>query len=450
MTYSRRDMLKFMAAGTATWYGGFLLRSGGALAGAPTAPIFFINLQANGGLCQRTFLPELDGSCERSALFALHPEIVNPMTVLKAGNINYFKYFQTNRTTDFFQKNFAVTTIFNGIDTGTNNHSIGRQFCASGSTNGNFPCLAAQYARAQVDSGLLQALPFFVAGQLGEYSATADLVPPANMSSYYQIVPGLFNPNATSSGNGTYVDPMVDSKIDAALVAQFARQKAKTNFPSTKKSLSDLPNTIQGTQTLNSISMPPTPSAPAGTSLRPAFLQFVDLAFNAYRAGLTSSLLVTSRLNSDLHANLVTGEGEQLQDTFDTLQYLLDKANGVYGDPPVKVLIYVSTDFGRLPNLTSDSQDCGHYPHGFAMTSVSQSLANSGTLRMPLNTVIGGTLKGVSQAIDPKTLKVVTSGGIVMTPGSVISALRRVLGVDAAPALQGGYAISAPVITAIG
>ena len=122
----------------------------------------------------------------------------------------------------------------------------------------------------------------------------------------------------------------------------------------------------------------------------------------------------------------------------------------MYGDAPVKVLIYVSTDFGRLPNVTSESQDVGHYPHGFAMTAVSNSLASSSTFTLPLNTVIGGTMKGISQPIDPKTMKVVSSGGIVMSPGSVVSALRRVLGIDNAPALQGQYAVSAPVITGIG
>ena len=52
----------------------------------------------------------------------------------------------------FFPTYYDRITVFNGVETGTINHSIGMRYCTAGSNNEHFPCFASQVACVRAPS----------------------------------------------------------------------------------------------------------------------------------------------------------------------------------------------------------------------------------------------------------------------------------------------------------
>src|SRR5262249_46517883 len=132
----RRDFIGCL--GAAGFLGALRFRLPLARAATPSR-LMWVTLQADGGHDQALF-------CDPKP--AVRRVTGTDAEVRTAGNIPYAGFSDLGKTTaeGFFGKYYNRMLVFNGIDTGTNNHAVGSMYCATGSSNTGYPCFAASVA----------------------------------------------------------------------------------------------------------------------------------------------------------------------------------------------------------------------------------------------------------------------------------------------------------------
>ncbi len=326
----------------------------------------------------------------------------------------------------FFSTLADRLTVFNGVDTATNNHVVGERYSASGSLNEGYPCLAAQLA-AGLGAG--RPLSFL---NLGGYDETAALLAATPLSD--ALLPNLLaavNPNDISGnneGDDVFLAPEVLTRVRAAQDVRRADLRAAWRLPGQRRALEAVDAALNGREALARLRF---------RSNDLSTRNLVRVAFEAYRQGLATSLNLQSG-GFDSHEDNEQQQVEALYRLFDHLTFLVAESESPEGgQAPIPVVIVVTSDFGRTAHHAGAGTD--HWPISSVLV-LQNRLALRRGFALPTNAVIGGTTDGDehtalrARRIDPVTFRF-DDRGIVLTPGHILRVLRRMARVADHPRL---------------
>lgn len=410
MKLTRRSFLTAASAAAVTPF--FSARFARA---AEPAPIFWVHVQGTGGWDQALFCDPKPSV--RAALTADQREI------RMAGAIPYLAFADFGQTAQdgFFARNAQQLCIFNGIDTGTNNHTVGEAYCASGSTVPDYPAWAAQVAAVY---GHGEPMPFI---SHGGYDRTGGLLAQARIPEGSEnMLTRLGQPQRDAGGEPFLSDTAV-GLVRAAHQKRLARQLAAARLPDRKRDLAALLAARQCEGLLEHVEVPGyDPDATnAGQKLR--------LAMSAFQAGLTTSLSL-SLGPFDTHDANDANQATVIAYMFRVLDEIMTRTQAA----SIPCVVLATSDFGRTPHYTGSGTD--HHPIASILV-LANAAARATSLDLPFGSVVGGTTDGdATQAlqarrIDPRTLRFDDSG-IIPTPGHVLRVMRRVAKIDTAPELD--------------
>ncbi|MDW8281456.1 MAG: DUF1501 domain-containing protein [Myxococcales bacterium] len=382
-----------------------------AQAAPPDPGYFWVHVQAEGGWDQTLLCdpkPNLRPGLPASERIVRH-----------AGNLSYLSLcdFGLPEGQGFFGRYHDRLLVINGIDTGTNNHEIGARYSSSGSTNERTPCFAAQVAAVY---GQTQPLAFL---DYGGYDETADLIAPTRVQlGGTAVLRALIEPN--SDGAEQFLRPATAALVEEAHRRRTERLLTTLRLPGQQQALRQL---LVARAAQRDLARLPVPSGPDDLG------KLIRLGLDAYQQRLAVSMNLCIR-GFDSHAANEATQRDRLRALLSAVTLLVEEAER----RSVPAVVLMTSDFGRTPYYTNDGTD--HWPVSSAMVLVTRPARARG-LRLPTGRTIGGTTDGgVAQAlrplrVHPRTLAL-DSGGVVITPGHLMRALRRAAGIAEAEALR--------------
>ncbi|HET6343376.1 MAG TPA: DUF1501 domain-containing protein, partial [Myxococcota bacterium] len=320
----------------------------------------------------------------------------------------YAPYFLSNEV--FFGRHGSALTVFNGIDTGTNNHDTGMRNTWSGQNDG-YPALAAVIAGTY---GANQPLAFV---SNGGYDATFDLVALSRISSGDSIAQ-LARPNLTNAmdPNSFIQLPAAYGRIQAAQAARIARQQARATMVREQRGLNALALARDGAGALADVVLPSTNlTLPNGLGDQQRLCQQAQLVISTFKAGV--AVAASLELGGfDTHGDHDDSQARQLAKLLGGVDFILAELErqGLRD----KTYVLVGSEFGRGPRYNS-ARGKDHWP-------VTSMLAFGP--KIPGNRVIGATdAEQQPLKINPTTL-LPDSAGVSLTPTAINKALRVVSG----------------------
>lgn len=406
----RRTFLGALAAGAAAmspW------RS--ALAGgASESPVLWVHVQGGGGWDQCLFCDPKPSVRARAT--AAERE------VRRAGNIPYLAFADLGMPADrgFFARNHARMLVFNGVDTGTNNHQTGQTYSSSGASVPEYPCWGAQVAAVY---GAGRPMPFL---SFGGYDRAGGMLAPARVPlESAQLIRRLGRPAEESDGR-PFLPPSSVSLIEAAHRERLLRLRERTRLPSPRRAIDSLLDARATQARLADLTFP-------GYDPNVSFMvREFQVALSAFQARLTAS--VGSEIGGfDSHSSNETDQRTALTNLFTVLDAMMTLSEAAR----VPCVVLASSDFGRTPHYTGAGTD--HHPVG-SMMVLQNSFARAMNLGLPADRVIGATTDGdATRALRPVRIHPRTFApddtGITLTPGHVFRALRRVARIADSPRL---------------
>ena len=427
----RRDFMRLSASAT-----GMLMCGGVRLAMAQQAfsGPYWLFIEARGGWDPTSF-------CDPKG-FGLGPngDINNydANDIGQAGNIRYapppdsFSASTLFRPQDFFDAHFQRLVVINGINHGTNSHSVGRTASWTGTRTLNYPSIGALVA-AETAPDL--SLPF-VANSSDSSSKTNGVIPRTlvrggDLNAIKEIAfPNLTNVNQSSQYHSNAVRNLVDAAAAGRRQRQLAEQRllriqqalarhdaARNRDVST---LSDFVNNLDNTSSANSY-------VNSRNNARGLFDQ-AQTAFAAFEAGAAASAQIDMG-GFDTHDDHDARHYPRLSDFMAAIDNIIDDANarGIGNN----LVIVMGSDFARTNRYNNDAGK-DHWPHTSMMVWGPPALMSG-------NKVVGATdNEQRSLSINPNTLAL-DSNGIELRPEYVHRALRTLAGID-----QGATASSFP------
>lgn len=443
----RRDVLRGLGLlGAALWVGP---RPARAQAGSP---VFWVSVQASGGWDQALSCdpkpalrgPFLNRDLELYNVPTRDPDGVgivrNPsasaVRTTPGDGITYLGFADfhgdpsdpTHPYRPFFPTYFDRITVFNGVDTATNNHSVGERYSASGSLNEGSPCFAAQVAGA-----LGPALPLsFLA--TGGYAETAGLLPATPMRE--SLLPNLLSvvaPNDISGdndGDDLFLPSSALASVRAAQTRRRARLRDVLRLPGHHRALDAVDRAAPGREQFGRLSF---------RSNNLDLQNMMRVGIEAARQGLAVSMNVTTS-GFDSHEDNEQQQATALYNTYEMISFLIrESEQPAAGEAPVPMVALVSSEFGRTPHRTENGTD--HWPPS-TMLVIQNRPAQAMGFALPTNTTFGGTTDGDELTalrplrLNPRTLRL-DDRGVVLTPGHVLRVLRRMAGIAEHPRLAG-------------
>lgn len=334
------------------------------------------------------------------------------------------------KNADFFAKYASKLVVVNGLNMATNNHDRGVVTIWSGRSDGGYPNFAALVAAARAPEHPLA----FISG--GGYSGTGNLIPVTRLSSVTSFRK-LAEPNrvnaADPNNTSTFLHPDSFSRVAAAQQERLAALKAKQHLPKIERSAGQLYVARGNLDTLASVKLPDTLiDLPTELNDLERMAQQTQLAMAAFTAGLAVG--VNLELGGfDTHANHDTVQVRQLAKLMWGIDFVMTEAAAAGID--TNLVVMVGSDFGRGKGYNGmgagDGKD--HWPVSSAMfLSGNPGLLGGG------GRVIGGTteLEQLPIGVDPDTLELDESDGVVLTSGHLHLALRELAGVADSPAAK--------------
>lgn len=340
--------------------------------------------------------------------------------IRSAGNINYAPYADTitapaeDMLAKFFNRHSGRMQVINGIDTGTNSHSVGSRFVWSGKSDMGNPSLAAMIAASAAPD---KAMAYI---SNGGYDFTDSLVSASRVSGS-----GSFNklafPNKPNPDDDRYryFEDGVYDLIERARRDSLARQQASEVLLKRRQKLNELISARSGNGSLDQI-VQKLPS-PISSGLKGQ----AEMAAAAFASGLSVSANLSTG-SFDTHSNHDNRQTSSLDNLLDGVNHLWTELErqGIQD----RTTIMIGSDFGRTPfynGYTRDSGDligAGGKDHWNVTSVIVMGAGITG------NRVIGGTddLFG-ARKVNPSTLAF-DDNGILITPAHIHKALRRVTG----------------------
>ena len=333
---------------------------------------------------------------------------------------------------DFFQAHYQNLVVVNGINYGTNSHTVGRTASWTGSRALNYPSIAALIAAEE--AGEL-ALPF-VANSSSESSKTNGLVPRSLVrGSDLNAIREIAFPNRTSvTQNNLYHTASTRSLIDSAGAARRQRQLNEQRLLRVQNAiaghdaarnrdvsaLQNFVNNLNGTSSPNSY-------VNSRNNARNLFNQ-AQTAFAAFESGAAATAQIDIS-GFDTHDDHDARHYPRLMDYLAAVDNIIDDATarGLAND----LIIVMGSDFARTNRYNNDNGK-DHWSHTSMMV-----WAPSG--RMQGDRVVGATDNNQrSLRVNPNNLSI-DGNGVELTPEHMHQALRSLAGIANNPGVTGAF-----------
>ncbi|MGE0320866.1 MAG: DUF1501 domain-containing protein [Polyangiaceae bacterium] len=390
-----------------------------ASAGEPFAGPFWILCHAAGGW-DPTLMFDPVISAEHTRSYTQLGKLGNipyaptttDLTELEWDNTENLNWILSNEA--FLTKYGSKLTVFNGVDTKTNNHDSGTRSIWSGKTQEGYPSFGALLAANKSPGAPMAFL------SSGGYDATEGLIGLTRVSSVDALT-RIARPNQVDVNDpesSLYHTPETWGRIAQFQADRAARLRGSAKLLRKQQAISALELARAGDGELSKLQLPDAlvdiPSGDLNDLER--FMQQGQIAIHAFKSGLGVSASLGLG-GYDTHANNDRDQRRQQAKLLGGIDYLVSyAAQQGLGD---KIMILVGSDFGRSPYNERDGKD--HHPISsfFCMGS-----------GIPGDRLIGATTaERLPMAIDPGSLATVSSGGTVVTPAHIQRALRRLAGV---------------------
>lgn len=329
----------------------------------------------------------------------------------------------TNRA--FFERWGARTTVFNGVDTRTNNHDTGTRYVWSGRSTVGHPSIGALVAAA---AGGTHPLGYV---SQGGYDFTAGLVALSRAASPTAMrriaAPNLVDPSRPE-GDRYLAGPAWD-RVVAAQRARLERMRAAEGLPAAQRAMRELESARRGSTDLERLVLSDALADLPGFQLNDLerTMQQTDITMAALRDGLAVAASLTLG-GFDTHGNHDRDHVRQLAKLLRGVDYVLEQA-AVHGLAD-RVMVVVGSDFGRTPTYNSQNGK-DHWPATSMLAIFPESMA----ARFG-NRLIGATDDAVRpRKLSPSTLEP-NDSGVPLTPAGIHRALRRFIGIEASDGAQ--------------
>lgn len=327
--------------------------------------------------------------------------------VTTAGGISYPNIANNQ---EFFTRFADKLLVLNGVDTSTNNHSIGRRHVWTGRQDATHPHWAALAA-----GSLGPGQPLAFIGEASQ-SATEGVVARSRVSNS-DVLQGLSFPNKVNPADlenlQTFQSEPAMEMIEDWRNDRLVRMRDEQNLPKFDHALSNIITTRMGSNELELLqSYLPEPLA------ENPIRQQIQIAIAAYKAGIAIS--ATFGMNGfDTHDNNDSNQNSVRSTLFNHVAFMWDEAErqGVSDS----IVCVMGSDFGRTPAYNNRNGKNHH-------SITSMMLMGYG---IEGNRTVGSTDSGQNaRRINPDTLSNDDSG-IVLRPAHVHAALRELAGVSA-------------------
>jgi hypothetical protein len=335
-------------------------------------------------------------------------------SVQQAGNIRYAPFANNEK---LFEAHYDKMLVINGVNSFTNGHSAGRQYNFTGSTQAGYPALSAAFAATK------QAefpMPCIMNG--GQFHS-GNIIVPTRVGSDINTFNTLLEPNSMFNKG-------LISAEDETLITQYRRERTarmlnKEKVLSQRKLLEDFlaankdyPNFAEFKVVLESVDY-------GDFDMSSSFLKQILYAMVAFKSGL-SVAADTSLKRFDTHSNHDEEQAEEITGLNEGLLFMWYLAEQL--DLEDRLTVFVASDFGRTPYYnTGGGKD--HWPIGSTL------IMKNGVSWT--NRVVGETDAGQKAfKINPSTLAVDDTNGIVLEPKHVMAFARRITGIHNEPILS--------------
>lgn len=343
------------------------------------------------------------------------------------------------RNSDFFDAHFQRLLVINGINYGTNSHSVGRTASWTGSRSLDYPSIAPLIAAGSAPD---LSLPF-VAATSSESSKTRGVVPRTLVSSGdLNAIREIAHPNRTNvNGTNQYYTNSMRALIDNAASARRQREMAAQRLLRLQHALGehdaarnrDVSSLRDFVTALGSVS-----SANSYVDSRREARRLFDqsqTAFAAFESGAAATAQI--RMGGfDTHDDHDARHYPRLMDYLAAVDNIIADAmaRGI-GD---NLIIVMGSDFART-NKYNDDNGKDHWSHTSMMVWAAPGFFAG-------NRVVGATDNlQRSMRVNASTLAL-DNGGIELTPEYVHQALRSLAGIEQNPLVTQTFPFPEPVL----
>jgi hypothetical protein len=401
----RRHFLKYLSlAGLSFAVPSFPLPS--RASGVPHPGPYWITINAAGG-----WDPSI--LCDPKGMTSANdPTPVNHYLQSEILEVGAFRCAPLEGNLEFFTRFANDLMIINGIDNGTNSHSVGTRHTWSGSMDPGGPSFAALVAST---AETIPSLPYITNGGYGH---TASLVVPTripNMDAIEAIAyPNYITPNNPDTGVFT---EETWNRIQEARRARALRLQANQPLPPLQRAVENFAAAQSSDNELITLLtyLPDTLDNSTNPLLRQA-----QLALSSFKAGLTVSADLQVG-GFDTHGNHDDTHPPRMLQILSAITFIMDEAEA-HGIAD-KLYILVGSDMSRTPYY-NDTNGKDHWSVGSMM------LMGPG---IPGGRVIGGTdATQRALTVSPTSLEF-DPDGIRLTPGHVHASLRSLAGIAEHP-----------------
>ncbi|MDJ0939364.1 MAG: DUF1501 domain-containing protein [Woeseiaceae bacterium] len=333
---------------------------------------------------------------------------------------------------DFFQAHYQRLVVVNGINYGTNSHSVGRTASWTGSRALNYPSIAPLIASEQAPD---LSLPF-VASQSRESSKTNGLVPRTLVSGGdLNAIREIAFPNRTSvSQTNQYHSNSMRGLIDSASASRRQRQLSEQRLQRLTQALSE----HDASRNRDVVSLRDFVDGLSATSSPNSYVNSRSQARNLFNqaqtafAGFESGAAATAQIGIggfDTHDDHDARHYPRLMDYLAAVDNIIAdaQARGIADN----LVIVMGSDFARTNKYNNDNGK-DHWSHTSMMVWAGPGIMNG-------NRVVGATDNlQRSMRIDPQTLAL-DNNGVELTPEYMHQALRRLAGIDQNPSVTQNF-----------
>ncbi len=340
---------------------------------------------------------------------------------------------------DFFEAHYQRLVVINGINHGTNSHSVGRTASWTGSRARNYPSIGALIA---AEDAADLSMPM-VANSSAESSKTNGLVPRSLVrGSDLNAVREIALPNRTNvSQNNQYHSDNVRSLIESASAGRRQRQLNEQRLLRVQRAIAqhdaarnrDVSSLQDFVNNLNATSAP-NPYVNSRSNARNLFNQ-AQTAFAAFEAGAAATAQIDMS-GFDTHGDHDARHYPQLMDYLAAVDNIIDDAmaRGIGNN----LIIVMGSDFGRTNKYNEDNGK-DHWSHTSMMVWGAPAHFQG-------DRVVGATDNlQRSMKVNPGTLAL-DNNGVEISPEYVHQALRSLAGIDMNPGVSGPFPFAEQVL----
>lgn len=309
----------------------------------------------------------------------------------------------------FFQKHYLNTCVFNGVDTGTNNHAVGERYCSTGRQPDGSPSFVATIAAARAAGRPMSYLA------MSGYSDTSQLISPTIVSSANKVSAAM-----NSNPSNGRINPSVLGLIRQASNARLSQLISDNRLVSPKNALERLLSARQGQAAAGPLTLPAD-----GADVE--FNQ-INIGLSAYAQGLACAMTIQTG-GFDSHSDNDSTQLAELK----RLYVLADKIITDANTKSLPVIVVMTSDFGRTPSYTGSGTD--HWPVTSMITICSNQV--SPAYRIAGNRVIGATNAQLqAQRVNVNNpIQLDPANGEILTPAHVMKFLRNKAQIESSPVL---------------